>query len=310
MKDIYFDVDWTKNKKFVNKIKRQTPSGNPTWGNIQAVDDIEMADYHVIFNYPTIKLGDTQSLIFSMEPPNNPQISDWKKLDVDQSFPISEFYFPQYWKINKSYTELKNISPPEKTKDLSWITSNKGQRVNKLYRVLRWFIWKLGYKNHETKQILRGPLDGHLLRMRFLDWLAKTGIDFDLYGRGNFNLDQYRGEIKDKWSGLSQYRYTLAIENYKGKNYFSEKISDALLAWTMPIYWGCTNLSDFLPEDSYIRIDIEDPSAPKKISDIVQSNIREKNIDAIAEARERILDRYQVWPTVQNAIENHKIQTK
>ncbi|PYZ02895.1 hypothetical protein C8039_08425 [Halogeometricum sp. wsp3] len=110
--------------------------------------------------------------------------------------------------------------------------------------------------------------------------------------------------------GLSQYRYTLAIENYKGKNYFSEKISDALLAWTMPIYWGCTNLSDFLPEDSYIRIDIEDPSAPKKISDIVQSNIREKNIDAIAEARERILDRYQVWPTVQNAIENHKIQTK
>ncbi len=23
MKDIYFDVDWTKNKKFVNKIKRK-----------------------------------------------------------------------------------------------------------------------------------------------------------------------------------------------------------------------------------------------------------------------------------------------
>ena len=70
----------------------------------------------------------------------------------------------------------------------------------------------------------------------------------------------------------------------------------------MPIYWGCTNLSEYLPENSYVQIDIEDPNAAYHVSRIIESDLREANIDAIAEARERILDRYQIWPTVQDSI--------
>jgi len=141
--------------------------------------------------------------------------------------------------------------------------------------------------------------------MSFLDRLLDTEPELlDLYGRGEFSGPHYKGEIEDKWDGLVNYRYSLVIENYSGPNYFSEKLSDALLAWCMPIYWGCTNLSEYLPEDSFVRIDIEDEDAPQQVREIVESDIREQNLDAIAEARRLILEEYQIWPTVERAIED------
>jgi hypothetical protein len=103
---------------------------------------------------------------------------------------------------------------------------------------------------------------------------------------------------------MKPYRYSIAVENYRGPFYFSGKLTDALLAWCMPIYWGCTNLNEFLPENSYININIEDPNAPDKMNEIVESNKREENIDAIAEARRRILDQHQIWPVVEKVVES------
>lgn len=110
--------------------------------------------------------------------------------------------------------------------------------------------------------------------------------------------------MDDKLAALSDYRYTLAIENYEGPNYFSEKIADALLAWCLPIYWGCTNLDEYLPEDAYVRIDIERDDAPERVAAIVESDLRERRLDAIAEARHRILEEYQFMPVIERAIES------
>lgn len=47
---------------------------------------------------------------------------------------------------------------------------------------------------------------------------------------------------------------------------------------------------------------IEDERAPQRVQEILESDIREENLGAIAEARDRILNRYQIWPTVQRHI--------
>ena len=49
-----------------------------------------------------------------------------------------------------------------------------------------------------------------------------------------------------KSDGLAPYRYSVVIENVQERNYFSEKLIDALLCDTVPIYWGCPNLGDFI----------------------------------------------------------------
>lgn len=162
------------------------------------------------------------------------------------------------WAVNRDYDFLKSSPPPDKTRHLSWITSN--------LRRLR----------------------GHRRRMTFLESL-RASVDFDLFGRGFTPID-------DKWDGLAPYRYSLAVENFRGPYYWTEKIIDPLLAWTMPIYYGCTNLDRYLPRGSFVAIDIDDPGAPRKVRETIGSDLCDRNRDAIAEARRLILDRYQLLP--------------
>ena len=52
----------------------------------------------------------------------------------------------------------------------------------------------------------------------------------------------------------------------------SEKPIDALLSWTMPIYWGCPNVSEYLPEGSYHHIkDIDDFKSIEQVIDIIKN---------------------------------------
>jgi hypothetical protein len=79
---------------------------------------------------------------------------------------------------------------------------------------------------------------GHALRHDVVDWIQRSELDVDIMGRGYKPFEM-------KNDGLAPYRYSVVIENVREKNYFSEKLVDALLCKTVPIYWGCPNIGDF-----------------------------------------------------------------
>lgn len=75
----------------------------------------------------------------------------------------------------------------------------------------------------------------------------------------------------------------------------------------MPIYWGCPNISDFYPEESYHTIDIENPEeALRELADIIQRPIGKNNIEAIRHTRNLVLYKYNIWPFLQEIINEHK----
>ena len=57
---------------------------------------------------------------------------------------------------------------------------------------------------------------------------------------------------KDK---LFESMFSLIIENTSERNYFTEKIIDAFQTYTVPIYWGCPNISDYFDENGIICFD-------------------------------------------------------
>lgn len=63
----------------------------------------------------------------------------------------------------------------------------------------------------------------------------------------------YKGYAKDKYQTLSQARFTLAYENVNANDYVSEKIYDALLSDSVPIYLGAPNITDYVPADCFIN---------------------------------------------------------
>lgn len=304
---VYFHTSWDEDPdEFLAAISKQTPDGSGDWGEIRGVTDPEEADYHVGFNQYDDVLDPDRLLLFASEPPVSGLYEDWSEFDCLGTFPIERHHKPQRWWVNQSYDDLMGLNPPEKDADLSWITTDKGRDVSRLGRASRRFFQRFGISEGRRRSIPflnRGGTDGHVFRMAFLDNLLDTAPEaFDLYGRGDFEGPHFCGEIADKWDGLVDYRYSLAIENYSGPHYFSEKLTDALLAWCMPIYWGCTNLEEYLPADSFVRIDIEADDAPERVREVVNSNLREQNLDAIAEARRRLLEEYQIWPTVEQVV--------
>ena len=88
--------------------------------------------------------------------------------------------------------------------------------------------------------------EGHKLRHASVDWIRRQDRDVDVLGRGYIPFDA-------KADGLAPYRYSVVIENVRERNYFSEKLVDAVLCDTVPIYWGCPNLDRFMAPDGIIQ---------------------------------------------------------
>ncbi|MGC1496649.1 MAG: glycosyltransferase family 10 [Sulfitobacter sp.] len=79
---------------------------------------------------------------------------------------------------------------------------------------------------------------GHILRHEMVDFVQDQGLDVSVLGRGYAPFDK-------KEEGLAPYQFSVVIENIQEPNYFTEKIVDAVLCETVPIYWGCPNIGDY-----------------------------------------------------------------
>jgi hypothetical protein len=86
---------------------------------------------------------------------------------------------------------------------------------------------------------------GHKMRHEVAKWIRETEKDVEIMGRG------YR-PFAEKAEGLAPFRYSIVIENSRESNYFTEKLIDAMLCGTIPIYWGCPNIGEFFDTNGII----------------------------------------------------------
>lgn len=89
-------------------------------------------------------------------------------------------------------------------------------------------------------------------RTNFAKQILNSDLDIDIYGNGWENsgiLDKrIKGSLYNKIDGLFPYDFSIAIENCVEENYFTEKLTDCLLTNTTPIYYGCSNIKNFIPD--------------------------------------------------------------
>jgi alpha(1,3/1,4) fucosyltransferase len=62
----------------------------------------------------------------------------------------------------------------------------------------------------------------------------------------------YRGAVASKYETLSGYTFALCYENMILDGWVNEKIFDAFLAGTIPIYLGAPDITDYVPEECFI----------------------------------------------------------
>jgi hypothetical protein len=138
----------------------------------------------------------------------------------------------------------------------------------------------------------------HKKRYDFTQRLKAVMPELEVYGHGVRSMN-------DKAEAIDTYRYHIAIENHSCDHHWTEKVSDAFLGWALPIYYGCTNLKDYFPEDSFIEIDIHDfDRSLAVIQDAIKNNEYENRLVAIARSRELILRKYNLFSVIADLTKN------
>ncbi|MDR0468205.1 MAG: hypothetical protein LBG67_05070 [Campylobacteraceae bacterium] len=280
---------------------RQFPSQIPIWGDCKFIFDTNEENYDWVVVYDDLsRIKDERfskrtekltcrkdhSLLVTTEPPS---IKSYGKSYVEQfgyvltshedwalkhpetifSQPALMWFYGFGWHdgIARKYDDIlkdKHI----KTEEISTVCSSKQQK-------------------HTL----------HNLRYKFTCELKKLIPEIDMYGHGV-------KEISDKADALDNYKYHIAIENYSGKNHWTEKLSDPFLGLCLPFYYGATNVEDYFPKDSFIEIDIYDvEKSAKIIKEAIKNNEYEKRLEQIKQAQELVLNRYNFFATVAKIIE-------
>jgi hypothetical protein len=144
---------------------------------------------------------------------------------------IGKYYIGDKYNLPEPFVErfshmwhnppLKHI--PEKTKLISMMVSEK---------------------NHQA---------GHKYRHELINKILETDLPIDIYGRGCVYYD-YLGDdrIRGKFTEAEpyeNYQFHICIENFQTAHYFSEKITNALVYGTTPIYLGCRNIERYFPDN-------------------------------------------------------------
>ncbi len=106
-------------------------------------------------------------------------------------------------------------------------------------------------KSKQVSTITSPKVDtvGHRFRHEVI---RAIGSRMDLLGRA------YK-PIQFVTDGLSDYRYSVTIENAHYDYYFTEKLLNCFFTGTVPIYWGCPSISKFFDINGIIKFEkIED----------------------------------------------------
>lgn len=264
-------------------LLNQTPEGKGVWENCQFFmdNDILECDYWVaLYELPkkgTVMCSPLNTVFVTGEPVSVKKYSGRFLNQFATVITAQDSLNHQHvikthqilpWYVHKTYDELNQISFLEKCKDISIVSSNK--RFSK----------------------------GHEQRYQYVMALKNYfGDKIDLFGRGIRDFD-------DKWDVLAPYKYSIAIENFSSNDYITEKLDECFLSYTFPFYYGCINLEDYYPRDSFAYIDITDLDGS---IDIIEKTLADPqhytlHFEALCEARKRYLQQYQLFPSLASII--------
>jgi len=274
-------------KNYKDSYEIYSPNKKMIWDDIVFIeDDVQEADFVVVLNTPkkdqTIRCN-SKNIIAIMQESYVEGDTDWMNNQIEKYSYVFTSYQPNplpkdttiipshgalHWYIDKTYDELKAMDKAnQKTKNISCVASS----------LTRWA--------------------GHKIRISFIDYLKQNNeLNIDFFGKGTRFLE-------DKYDGIAPYKYSIAIENSSIDDYWTEKISDVFLSYSLPFYFGCTNIDKYFPKESYIWIDITNPQkAMQTMKEAIINNEYEKRLIYIKQARDLVLDKYNLFPFVANFI--------
>jgi hypothetical protein len=272
----------------------------------------ENPDYTIVFgrtDWDKIETSKEKTFYVSQEPlwsPNQPRdgihdycskilISD--KLEYPDREEYIETLLPMFYAGRGENDHRKEWDWSSKLKD-------KGYSKNKSVSII---VRKDTYSHYNHLQNPNTNKINYEERTNLGIELSKDNR-IDVYGTyWVSNGENIKGEVWNKHVGLDDYKFSVACENTIQKNYISEKFWDAVLTNTIPIYLGCSNISELITDGCYISLNnMSMEEMVDKVKYIVdnESDLYEQYSDNIKKLKKDffINPKYNIWERIKMLI--------
>ena len=303
MYKIYFSCNWGEESNvLLKRMNWMTKNKSGIWNNIKGTSNLKEADYIIVLNglnnnlrnYLNKKPKKKDKVIFFQREPSGigTARNDYTKKEYKYGYTYNDMYHTvtQSQHMRMTYDQFVNLKYHEKPNTLSSVTSMKTHTKGSKQRVK--FLQNFCKKYPNKIEVYGG-------------WWDKS-LGKSYKGELAWFRSKHKTDKNTKYEGHKNYKYSLCFENVSTPNYFSEKFTDCILSWTIPIYWGCTNIDKYFPKDCYYNVDMFDKKSIDKVIEIIKNPITKKNIEALTEARNLILYKYNIWATIENIIKKDK----
>jgi hypothetical protein len=269
---------------------RQFPDGQPKWGPCEFLFDPEVTDYDWLVVYDD--LPPVSGERFSNREERLPCPRNNSLLITTEPSSIKSYgsaYVGQFGHVLTSQEPwaLKHPNRIYAQPAMQWfygIGSDRQTGYNQLAAAT-------ADKKYDVSTVCSNKKQRHTLHQRRYDFTQELKAmmpELEIFGRGVRAVD-------DKAEAIDPYRYHITIENQIAPHHWTEKLADAFLGFSLPLYYGCPNAADYFPEESFIPIDIYDTEGTCEIiRKAIRDNAYEKRLPHIIEARRRVLEEYNI----------------
>lgn len=279
-------------------LARQTPNNSGIWGDCQFFinDNTQECDYWFIFD----DLLKEESVIC------NPKNTVIITLEFPAIRPDINLRFLKQFSTVFSYSrQIKHPRVIEVLAPFPWhigVDNTNNCTITSNYKIYDDFNNREIINKSKLMSVISSSkeyTEGHKKRLKFIETLREYfGENIDIFGRGI-------NDFADKWDIIYPYKYHIALENSSCKNGISEKLYDTFLGGAFPFYYGCPNINDYFPRQSFVSIDIDDISQSLRIIDESISNqLYEKSIENIQDSKMLILNKYNVFEIINHYCKN------
>jgi len=141
----------------------------------------------------------------------------------------------------------------------------------------------------------RVPYQIYSKRAEIARWFYENSpIPFDAYGIPAYDLPNYKGAPSqaEKLSTIARYRFNICFENMYhpvwARGYVTDRIAHSFESRTVPIYYGCPNIEEYIPRECFI--DLRDFPDYKSLSEYLEQMSDEEYLRYVA-AIDRWLER-------------------
>lgn len=276
----------------LNLWRRMTPGCSGTWGNLTGTADVRSADYVMALDSLSYSCSSKEMrenikpeklILMGGHPEGHRYYVDMDKENCAYRIDAGKTQAFGEWWLKYDYDYLSALQPMQKTAKLGTIVSNAETQPSHIKRK----EWLARYCQKHTNKldiygkisptdVMRPNYKGVLGPLSATDWMS------------------------GKEDAYAQYECMVEFD-YSGKHYFSERVFDCLLMYCFMFYWGGGGVEKYLPEECNFLFDIEG-EGDDILAAIASPDFYAKKLPAIKEARDLLLNKYQLWPRIHTEI--------